>query len=191
MTEQPRDRPDDGAAGVGDRAEFSQHPADRLVRHLVLAGGQATPGEIAQIVERMATAPFNPSAVHVAVKHRGLACLGRVLGAREDALTYHLVQRVVVERQWAAGTTASQYLADLRRAIRGPQARVAVYARRGGVIAAILAETTGVVPVGRRTPDSLPQLLVVYAADGGIILSGYQISGLEATGVPKEARWLR
>ncbi len=39
----------------------------------------------------------------------------------------------------------------------------------------------------RRTPDSLPMVLVVYSADRGIILSGYQVSSLDRTGIPQEA----
>jgi hypothetical protein len=32
--------------------------------------------------------------------------------------------------------------------------------------------------------------LAVYSADRGIILSGYQISGLETAGIPESVQWL-
>jgi hypothetical protein len=50
-------------------------------------------------------------------------------------LDYHLAKRVVLDHQWAFGTTAAQYLADLTAAVRDPRAQLAVYQRRGGHIA--------------------------------------------------------
>jgi hypothetical protein len=34
-------------------------------------------------------------------------------------------------------------------------------------------------------------LLVVYSGDRGIILTGYQIAGIQAVAIPEDARWLR
>ncbi len=41
------------------------------------------------------------------------------------------------------------------------------------------------------TALSLPEILVVYSADRGMIITGYQLSSLSQTGIPAEARWLR
>ena len=38
---------------------------------------------------------------------------------------------------------------------------------------------------------ALPHLLVLYAADRGMIVSGYQFSGRETLAIPQEARWLK
>ncbi len=47
--------------GAGDTgAGFSQHPADVLIRELIRTRRATMPEEIAWIVERMATAPFEP-----------------------------------------------------------------------------------------------------------------------------------
>ena len=89
---------------------MDQHPADRLIRDLIRGHRAAAPDAIEQIVERMATAPFEPRDLRVKVRHRGLRLHGRVLGAREPSLFYHLVQRVAIDEQWAARTTADQYL---------------------------------------------------------------------------------
>jgi hypothetical protein len=99
------------------------------------------------------------------------------------------VKRVLVEEQWIEGTTAAKYLADLREAVRSPDARLVVYRRRGGPLAAVLAPNT--VPVLRRGPKPQPFLYVVYSADRGIIVSGYQASGLAEINVPAGARWLK
>lgn len=139
----------------------------------------------------MATAPFEPRDVRVRQTERGLVYEGRTLAARAGSLTVHLIRRVVVEGQWAFGTTADDYLADLGLAICSPDARLVVYARRGGYLAATLTPTDRVVPALRRGPQTLPELLVVYAADRGIKVSGYQVSELAATGIPEEAVWLK
>ncbi|MBI4492754.1 MAG: hypothetical protein HY690_08195 [Chloroflexi bacterium] len=143
---------------------LSPHPVDRLIRDLLQTGRGSTQTEVEQIIQRLVTAPFPTSQPH-------------------------LVKRLH-EEQWLA-TTEAEYIEDLRRAIRHPTARLAIYVRRGGHIAVTLTATDEVVPPSRRGARALPELLVVYSADRGIIISGYQISSLATTGVPKNARWLR
>lgn len=79
---------------------LSQHPADRLIRELIQTGRAATEDEIERIVERMATAPFDTRIVRVRVAARGVSYRGQTLGARADSLTFHLVKRVALDRQW-------------------------------------------------------------------------------------------
>ena len=158
---------------------------------MIATARQPAPEEIQQIIDRTATAPFNPSVVPVRVEHQGLTYQGRTLATREDSLTYHLIQRVVVEGQWAHGTTAGQFLADLQHAVRDPSARLAIYQRRGGAIAATVTPTDRVLPPGRRGANSERNLLVVYSADRSMIVSGYQFSEVTSTGIPKDARWLK
>lgn len=169
---------------------FSQHPTDVLIRELIRGERRATDEEIARIVERMATAPFGRGTVHVRLEEREATYRGQMLGARADSLTYHLTKRVVIERQWVPGTTAGQYVADLRRAVRAPSVRLAVYNRHAGHLAAALTPTDLVLPAQRRGARALPELLVIYSADRGIIVTGYQITGLETASIPEEARWL-
>jgi hypothetical protein len=168
----------------------SQHPTDLLIRELIASGRAATEAEIAAIVDRTARAPFDPRVVPVAAELRGLTYLGQALGPRDSALNTHLVKRVVAEVQWAYGTTAAQYLADIRRAVRSSGIRLALYERRGGPIAAVLTPTELVLSPAERGPSALPLFLVVYSADRGIIVSGYQVSSVLRTGIPQEARWL-
>src|SRR5215211_2778926 len=109
----------------------SQHPADRLIRDLIATRRRATPEEVAAIIARMASAPFDGRTVRVVPALRGV-----LPGATANALTSHLAKRVFDERQWASGTTADDYLNDLRRAVRSPAGRLLVYNRRGGNLAA-------------------------------------------------------
>ncbi len=179
-----------GAGDGGDSGLASRHPADRLIRALIATGRPATPEEVAAIVECLASAPFDRRPVPVPTRMRGMSYQGRVLGARDDSLAYHLVKRVLEERQWAEGTTAAQYVADLHRAVRAAS-RLTVYERRGGPIAATVTPTDRVLSVEQLGEEPYPLILVVYSADRGIITSGYQISGLETAGIPKEALWLK
>lgn len=170
---------------------LSPHPTDRLIRALIQTGRRATPEEIERIVDRLATAPFEPRPKRVGVAERGWQYQGRSLAAREESLFYHLVKRVVADGQWGDGTTAEQYLVDLHQAARSDEAHLVVYAARGGHIAAAITPTIAVLPIARRGSDTLPNLLVIYSADRGIIVSGYQFSTLDETRIPQEARWLK
>ena len=169
----------------------SLHPIDRLIRDLIRTGRPASDDEVALIVERMATAPFSPGLNRVPLPQRGTVFEGQVLSARESSLRYHLFKRVVLEGQWASGTTAEQYLADLRRAIRTPSARLAVYRRGGEDIAASVTPTMDVLGPARVGTAPQANILVIHSATRGIIRSGYQFSALEATSIPGEARWLK
>jgi hypothetical protein len=92
---------------------LSQHPIDRLIRELIATRRFALPEEIDRIVERIASAPFDPqSDTSVLTEHRGLTYLGQTLGPRASALAYHLVKRVVIDRQWSFGTSSVEYLTD-------------------------------------------------------------------------------
>jgi hypothetical protein len=161
---------------------------DQLIRELI-GSRVATPRDVESIIERMATAPFDSRPIRVPVRYRGLTYRGRALSEREESLFYHLVKRVLIEEQWSDGTTAAEYLADLRQAVRSPDARLLVYRRRGGPTAAVLAPN--LVPTDRRGPKPQPFLYVVYSADRSIIVSGYQASGLAEISVPADARWLK
>src|SRR5262245_23410534 len=95
-----------------------------------------------------------------------LGSLSHALGPREPTLRLHLARRVLSEDQWVAGTTVAEYLDDLRRSVRAPGARLALYADRGGNIAATFGPTS--VPVAHQGPRALPWLLVVLSADRGM-----------------------
>jgi hypothetical protein len=152
------------AGGNAPGAGVSQHPVDRLIRELVQSQRAATPDEIERIIERMAAAPFDARPVRVARQHRGLTYQGHTLAARADSLAYHLIQRVVVESQWSYGSTAQQYVADLRQALGSQQARLVLFERRGGFVAATLTPTAVVVPAIRLGTDPKPRFYQISGA---------------------------
>lgn len=169
---------------------LSRDPTDALIRALIATGRAATPAEVAAIVARMASAPFDGRELPVPPDQRGLIADGRPLGTRADSLRQHLARRIVIDQQWTSETTTADYLADLRAAILVPGALLAVYSRRGGMIAAILADTAAAVPVAGLGPGWLPAMLIVYSVDRGVLITGYQCTSLATTGIPQEVRWL-
>ncbi len=94
------------------------------------------------------------------------------------------------KRQWAEGTTALQYLADLRRAVLHPAARLMVYHRGGEDIATAVVATDEILSIERQDVGSLPALLVVYAVERVAVASGYQFSSLDQLNLPEEVLWL-
>jgi hypothetical protein len=164
--------------------------ADALIRALLATERAATTAELAEILAHVAAAPFDPTVRRVPLKHRGLVYQGSVLGARAASLDYHLVKRVLVERQWAIGTTAAEYLADLGQAVVWPGARILVYDRAGEPFAAVGCATNVVLPSIRRGPETLPLMLVVYSARDGVIRTGYQFSDWPQVNLPGDTLWL-
>lgn len=179
-----------GESGVPE-PPLSHHPIDILIRQIAAGEQGAREGDIERIIERIASAPFEPRGVTVPPDWRGLFYLGHEMTEYEPSLTFHLFARVVVNRQWAFGTTAERYLSDLRAAVRSAPARIAVYHRRGGTIVAIIADTKRVIDSSDLGAGSDLLLVVIYSADRGIIVTGYQASGLETVALPEDVLWLR
>ena len=144
---------------------LSQHSTDRLIRDLLHSGRIATGEEIDQIVRHMAGASFPSETAHR--------------------------NRRTAEQQWADVTTVGQYVDDLRRAIVDPAARMAIYMRRGGHMAAALTDTARIVPEERRGANAALLLFVAYSADRGILVTGYQASSLHSISLPGGVQWLK
>ena len=170
--------------------DLSGHPVDRLIHELIQSRRHADPEEIARILDRIATARFDPRLVRVPVEERGIAYGSRQLLPWDHSLFVHLVRRVVLDQQWTMGTTAEEYVQDLHRAARVGGVRLVVYTRRGGAIAGILAPTTSAVPAVRLGSGTSQLLFVVYSADRGFIISGYHVPSRDALAIPEDAQWL-
>ena len=121
---------------------MTQEAFRQLIQELIQHGRRATVEEVEHVRRRIASAPFDQRIIMVPARYRGLTYQGRLLGDREDSLFLHLVQRVVGDRQWANDTTEYEYLEDLRTAVQEPSARLLVYQRRGGPVAAALSPNT-------------------------------------------------
>lgn len=141
---------------------------------------------------RIATAPFNMDIQNPHPVERTLTHQGNALGARVDSLTLHLVRRVEAEKQWAVGTTAGEYVGHLHQAAQEDSGHIALF-RQWGIrdIVAIIVPTHRVLEMRQRGPKWEPNLVVLYRADRGMLISGYQFSTMDAIHIPDDALWLR
>jgi hypothetical protein len=168
------------------------YPVDRLIMRLVRdPEAVATPADVAAIVDRIATAPFSQRLLRVPARYRGMTYGGITVERLTHSLDYHLVKRVRDERQWVEGTTTAHYLRDLRAAIQSPQASLLVYARAGDTCAATISPTHGAVPPWRLGSGQLPNMLVIYSAVQGALVTGHMLSAIETVSLPEDIRWLR
>lgn len=165
-------------------------PVDDLIRAVIKSRRRVTSAEIEQIVEQIARAAFETKIVRVPIQYR-VAFQGHTLSSREPSLRLHLVKRTLGERQWHESTTPDDYLADLRRAARSPDARVLAYTRWDEHYAATITSTERIVPRERLGPESCLNLLVIYSADRGMIRTGYMFTDLPNLDLPEDALWLR
>lgn len=164
---------------------------DQLICEVIQTGRATTNVEVRQILDHVGSAVFSTAVRRVPGRDRGLAYGGQMLGSRADSLMYHLIKRVVGEEQWATGTTATEYVADLHRAAYAPEARLLMYFSRDQHFAAVIARTGDAVPSSRLGPASAPNILVVYSADSGTIITGYQFNDLTTLNLPAVVQWLK
>jgi SPP1 gp7 family putative phage head morphogenesis protein len=165
-------------AVFGRSGNLSRDVTDQAIRRAIALGRSPAGEELQRIMARVRAAPFDTRELPTPKQLQGLSYLGRSLGERDSALFQHLVKRVLDEGQWAYGTTEADYLAALRMALNYEGAEWYAYRRRGGSVVAVIAPWDRM-DVPRRGPMSLPLLCVIYSADRGIIVSGYQCSSLD------------
>lgn len=170
---------------------LSQHPVDRLIRHLVATSLAPSDDQIGAILDRLATAPFDHREIRVPPSERGLGGRASTLGQRARSLDYHLIKRVTIDRAWSSATRPIDYVSDLQHVARAASCRLYILRRRGGHLAVAFAPTSQVIPPVRLGQDAQAWVLVVYSADWGIIVTGYQTNDEPATRLPREATWLK
>ncbi len=173
-----------------DPGPHSMHPVNVAIRSMVSGGRADTHATVEAIQARISSVGFDGSLRRVPHALRGLSYLGKRLDRRERSDLIHVARRVLIDEQWSERTTLRSYLDDLRRAVRHPDARFAVYHRRGGALAAILAPTNLIVSSESRGARALAGLIVVYSADRGCLITGYQYSSEATLYIPGDAQWL-
>lgn len=169
-------------------SEQSSDAVDQLIRGLIVAGREPTRPERRQILDRIAGALFSRVMVEVPRQHRNLLVPGHPIGGRAPSLEYHRAKHTA-DGQWAASTTTHQYLGDLRRGVRHRSAEFTAYRSGNRSMAAIRVRTEDAVPPVRRGRRTQPNLVILYSADWGRILTGFQYRRLEQTDIPTGALW--
>lgn len=139
------------------------------------------------IITRMASSPFNSRRRDLSKPLVALVqAHGYTLDEQPTELTHHWAKHVLGDGQWTAVTTKDMYVNDLQRAIRHDSSRFFVRQSMSGErIAIAVAQSAEIVPTSRRGRAFGPELLVVYSADIGKIISGYMVaSSLENVSRP-------
>ena len=149
---------------------------DALILKIIEGDRLATEEEMAAIARHVARASFPERLLPLRASFRAqLEAAGHPITARRlPSVEWHLLKRVVVEQQWPVGTTAGQYVADLRQAVQSPEAQIWTYRYATESTLAVMA------PSHVTGPQNLPWLFVIYRPRFGAIVSGFQASGPEA-----------
>lgn len=82
----------------------------------------------------------------------------------------------------------AEYLEDLRSTVRDPDANVVLYERDEHAYAGIFGLNR--VPPRRLGPQAGRAIYVVYSADYGWIVTGYQVDRLDDLDIPGSGLWL-
>jgi len=165
----------------------SNHPVDQMIRDMIARQYTPTVTDLQRILAHIAQADFYQRSYKIS-KVVGQNYLGRTINAEEQGLFAHLIKRVLIEKQWAWGTTKQDYLDDLHRMVQqeGNQVGIGIQRKENNVI---VFGGNGI-PMERRGEEALGSMVVVYSADRGKIISGYQISSLRTVRIPEDVQWL-
>lgn len=147
---------------------------DTLISELSLHQQKATSQQLTQIARHVATAPFADDLLAVDEPLWGGFWHGDVIapGYRLPAVELALLRATRLDGHWPENTTTAQFLADLRQAIRHPQAGVWTLAVVGEPCVVFAAESD------QRSASSHQQLLTVvwYCALMGRLHAGYRVA---------------
>lgn len=150
----------------------------------------ASEAEMRAIRERLTEVGFLEE-VRVPPSSRGLSASGYTLGGRESSLVRHLVRRIVLDEQWADGTTPERYLADLRAAVTDGSARFGVGKPAGNAAPLVYVFADNPVPQGRRGRRAEPMMFMLYGVADGVIITGHMVSGTDTVRKADDFRWLK
>lgn len=125
----------------------------------------------------MATAPFDARRRELS---QPLLDVIRQHGQRAPAssteFTHHWAKHVLGDGQWAPSMSETAYFHDLRQAILHPTSRLVLHRLPNGRSRAIIMTyTMHIIPLERLGPKNGPELVIVYSADTGKILTGYMV----------------
>lgn len=151
---------------------------------------RANEAEIQGLRNRLIGAGFLEE-VRIPPSSRGLSASGYTLGEREGSLVHHLVQRIVLDEQWADGTTPKQYLTDLRASINDSSARFGVGKPFGNSAPLVYVFADNLVPQWRRGRRDESLMFVLYGVADGVIITGHMVSSTDAVRKADDFRWLR
>ena len=161
-----------------DAGDSSPGSVDALIRDIIAGLGSPDTDAAERILERIRQSTFS-------LARRNIPAPLRELMRQHDYavpdpgndLVFHWAKHVLGDQQWHPRTTIDDYNDDLQRAVDDPSSRLLVRkAYSGHDVAMLIADTRRVVPSDRLGTRHGPELLVVYSATVGRILTGHMVS---------------
>lgn len=148
---------------------------DQLLLELIETGRQASTAELAAIITHVAQAPFATYLSRVPVELRNLlAQRGIIVPTRLSSIQRHLFKRMYDEEQWAVGTTADQYIADLHQAVVHPLVQIWTYSYLNQPFVGFLAPSHV-----QNTARPELYIFVAYSSVYKTLTTGYQASNAQ------------
>ena len=172
---------------------MSQDDVDALIRQLISGDRIPSEQDAADILDHIAGSTFYMGRRNIP---RPLQDLMREQGypvpERGDDLIYHWAKHVLGARQWTPETTAAEYFRYVIDAVVHPDVRlITQVARSGHHVAVAICSVHGVVPIFRWGPQVGTDLIVVYSADVGRIVSAYMTASASQITSRAGTVWLR
>jgi hypothetical protein len=117
---------------------------------------------------------------------------GYAIPDRGDDLIYHWAKHVLGDEQWTPDTTPTEYWEHAQRTIRHPDSRLVVQnATKGHDVAIVIADTANIVQAEQLGPRAGDEMLVVYTATTGRILSAHMVESSTKLTARPSTIWLR
>jgi hypothetical protein len=151
---------------------------DNQIKKLVNQHTRATPTQLSQLIQHIATAPFAENLLEVEESLWSNFWQGDVIapGYRLPAVELTFLRATRLDGAWPESTTVTQFLTDLRRAIRHPQAGVWTLTLAGEP-AVVLAAPHNTQRPRKGYSDTLT--VAWYCATTGQLHAGYRSRGQE------------
>jgi hypothetical protein len=166
---------------------------DALIRALIHGERQPADDDATTILEHIAGSTFYPGRRNIPRPLQELMIRhGYEVPDRGDDIIYHWAKHVLEDQQWTVDTTATAYFQFAVRAVTHPASRLLVqFAPSGHRVAVVISAVDDIVPLASQGPRSGRNLLVVYSADVGRIVSAHMTASTSRITSRTGTVWLR
>jgi hypothetical protein len=165
------------------------YSANDLVQVAGLGLRELTPIELAKIQEYAAHLPFSTREIVIQKEYRGINFRGEVFDKKVRSDIYHLFKRTEIEEQWKTGIDFETYFNDLKSSIADPETRIVTYKFHNERFVGFYSPNH--IKSDHLGDEKLRNIYTFYSVKWNTIISGYQVSGLDAIYIPDDAVWVK
>jgi hypothetical protein len=171
----------------------SREDVDALIRQLISGDRVPSEQDAIAILDHIAGATFYLGRRNIPRPLQDLIIAhGYPIPEQGNDLIYHWAKHVLGDKQFTPDTTAEEYVEFAITAVLHSDVRlIAQVARSGHHVAVAICSVESVVPIRRWGPRVGTDLLVVYSADAGRIVSAYMTASTSRITSRAGTVWLR